>query len=274
MDNGKIQILVVDDEVDLEQLMLQQMRKEIRSGRYTFEFASNGAEALEHLRENGKIDIVLSDINMPVMDGLTLLAQIPDVNPDIRAVMVSAYGDMENIRTAMNRGAFDFVTKPIDFSDLKVTVERTVENLMLWREALGARDKLVAIQQEISVAEKMQQSILPRSFPTTADFDLYANMVAARSVGGDFFDVYDLDDGRVGVVIADVSDKGVPAAMFMMASRTLMKALRGDFRFTVPGAETSEPDAFGRERGNDVCDPVVRHLRSRDRGIRVLKRRA
>lgn len=224
MSEDQVRILVVDDEVDLEQLMLQKMRREVRSGHYTFEFAHNGAEALERLRENGKYDIVLSDINMPVMDGLTLLAQIPDVDPDIRAVMVSAYGDMENIRTAMNRGAFDFVTKPIDFTDLKVTIERTVENLTLWRQALSTRDKLVALQNELNVARKMQQSILPMSFPTSEEFNLYASMVPARSVGGDFFDVYEFSDGRIGVVIADVSDKGVPAAMFMMASRTLLKA--------------------------------------------------
>jgi sigma-B regulation protein RsbU (phosphoserine phosphatase) len=224
MDGSKTRILVVDDEIDLEQLMLQRMRREIRRGHYEFKFAHNGAEALELLRKDNGFDIVLSDINMPVMDGLTLLGQIPDVDPDIRAVMVSAYGDMENIRTAMNRGAFDFVTKPIDFTDLKTTIERTIENLTLWRKALSARDKLVALQNELDVARTMQQDILPKSFPTSEVFDLYASMVPALSVGGDFFDVYELSDGRVGVAIADVSGKGVPAAMFMMASRTLLKA--------------------------------------------------
>lgn len=224
MDDSRIRILVVDDEIDLEQLMLQRMRREIRRGRYEFEFAHNGAEALELLRKDNGFDIVLSDINMPVMDGLTLLSQIPDVDPDIRAVMVSAYGDMENIRTAMNHGAFDFVTKPIDFTDLKTTIERTIENLTLWRNALSARDKLVALQNELDVARKMQQDILPKSFPDSEAFDLYASMLPALSVGGDFFDVYEFNDGRVGVAIADVSGKGVPAAMFMMASRTLLKA--------------------------------------------------
>ena len=224
MDDSRIRILVVDDETDLEQLMLQRMRREIRRGRYEFKFAHNGSEALELLRKDNGFDIVLSDINMPVMDGLTLLAQIPEVDPDIRAVMVSAYGDMENIRTAMNRGAFDFVTKPIDFTDLKTTIERTIENLTLWRKALSARDKLVALQNELDVARTMQQDILPKSFPTSEAFDLYASMVPALSVGGDFFDVYEFPDGRIGVAIADVSGKGVPAAMFMMASRTLLKA--------------------------------------------------
>jgi len=110
MDEGKFRILVVDDEIDLEQLMLQRMRREIRRGRYEFEFAHNGAEALERLSKDGGFDIVLSDINMPVMDGLTLLARIPEVDPDVRTVMVSAYGDMENIRASMNHDGFDIVT--------------------------------------------------------------------------------------------------------------------------------------------------------------------
>ncbi len=223
-DKVKVRILVVDDEIDLEHLMLQRLRREVRRGRYEFEFAHNGQEALDRIAESSKFDIVLSDINMPVMDGLTMLSQIPAVDPDIRAVMVSAYGDMENIRTAMNRGAFDFVTKPIDFMDLKITIERTIDNLKLWREALISRDRLVAIQNELVVAMNIQQSILPKSFPIHGDFDIYAHMVSARSVGGDFYDVYELDDGRIGLVIADVSGKGVPAALFMMACRTLMKA--------------------------------------------------
>ena len=105
------------------------MRREIRSGTYSFMFAQNGVEALEILNEEQDIDMVLSDINMPRMDGLTLLEQIPKVDPNIRSVIVSAYGDMKNIRTAMNRGAFDFITKPIDFEDMKVTIQRTLHHL-------------------------------------------------------------------------------------------------------------------------------------------------
>ena len=219
----KVRILVVDDEVDLQQLVRQQMRREIRSGRYEFEFAHNGEEGLERLRE-GRFDIMLSDINMPVMDGLTLLSKLPEVSPDLRAVMVSAYGDMDNIRTAMNHGAFDFVTKPVNFKDLKVTIERTIEDLLRWREAASARDKLAAIQHDLNVAQTIQQNVLPTDFPETAAYDIYAKVVEARLVGGDFYDIYAFEDGRVGVVVADVSDKGMPAAMFMMASRTVMKA--------------------------------------------------
>jgi sigma-B regulation protein RsbU (phosphoserine phosphatase) len=180
-------------------------------------------EALEVLQQDSNIDMVVSDINMPQMDGLTLLEQIPKVDPNIRSVIVSAYGDMRNIRTAMNRGAFDFVTKPLDFEDLQITIERTLTHMAEWKEALLSRDKLVALQNELDVASKMQQAILPTSFPEGADFEVYGNMAPARNVGGDFFDVISLENGRIGLAVADVSDKGVPAALFMMSSRTLLK---------------------------------------------------
>lgn len=216
-------ILVVDDEPDLETLILQRMRRSIRSGQYEFVFAHNGVEALEILGADDTIDMVLSDINMPKMDGLTLLEQMPSVDPNLRAVIISAYGDMKNIRTAMNRGAFDFITKPLDFDDLRVTIDRTLRHLAEWRDAVNARDKLVAIQNELDVANKMQQSILPTDFPVNAYLGTYGNMEPAREVGGDFFDIIRLEDGRIGLAIADVSDKGVPAALFMMSCRTLLK---------------------------------------------------
>ncbi|MCY3658649.1 MAG: SpoIIE family protein phosphatase [Caldilineaceae bacterium] len=220
-------ILVVDDEPDLQPLVLQRMRRGIRRGRYQFLFAGNGVEALEILRAVGDIDMVVSDINMPQMDGLTLLEQIPSVDPNIRAIIVSAYGDMANIRTAMNRGAFDFITKPIDFTDLQVTIDRTLEHLAEWRSVLRARDQLVSVQNELSIATQIQQSVLPTQLPQGANFHLHASMEAARSVGGDFYDTIPLADGRVGLAIADVSDKGVPAALFMMASYTLLRAAAG-----------------------------------------------
>ncbi|MCY3877731.1 MAG: fused response regulator/phosphatase [Rhodobacteraceae bacterium] len=220
---GPYRILVVDDEVDVEPLVLQRMRREVRNGIYEFLFAHNGVEALEILNADENIDMVLSDINMPEMDGLTLLQQIPSVNPNIRSVIVSAYGDMKNIRVAMNRGAFDFITKPIDFEDLKITIGRTVQHLKMWREALQARDRLISLQNELGIAKEMQQSILPSGFPSDRRYEVFGAMEPARDVGGDFFDIMRLTDSLTGIAIADVSDKGVPAALFMMSSRTLLK---------------------------------------------------
>lgn len=131
-------ILVVDDEADLEVLIKQKFRKKIRENAYQFVFALNGLEALERLEEHRDVDIVLSDINMPEMDGLTLLEKLAEQHSLLKAVMVSAYGDMSNIRIAMNRGAFDFITKPINFQDLEVTIEKTIGYVEQMRETMKA----------------------------------------------------------------------------------------------------------------------------------------
>ncbi len=131
-------ILVVDDERDMEQLIKQKFRQKIREHRYEFLFASNGIHALDQLANHGDVDIMLCDINMPEMDGLTLLTKINEQNTLLKSVIVSAYGDMENIRTAMNRGAFDFITKPVNFEDLERTMEKTIVQVQLMRETMKA----------------------------------------------------------------------------------------------------------------------------------------
>jgi adenylate cyclase len=134
-------ILVVDDEPDLELLITQLFRRQIRAGEYDFRFARDGAEALRIIAADPAIELVLSDINMPVMDGLTLLADLVKRQSDLRAVIVSAYGDMSNIRTAMNRGAFDFITKPIDLADLDATIRKTLDEIARFREIRRQRDE-------------------------------------------------------------------------------------------------------------------------------------
>jgi adenylate cyclase len=131
-------ILVVDDEADLELLIKQKFRRQIREEVYQFVFAINGRHALETLKQHTDIDVVLTDINMPEMDGLTLLGKMHEMNLLIKSVVVSAYGDMENIRTAMNRGAFDFVTKPVNFDDLGLTIEKTIQHVNQMKQTLKA----------------------------------------------------------------------------------------------------------------------------------------
>jgi len=131
-------ILVADDETDLETLIKQKFRRQIREHEYEFIFAANGNEAIKQLQQHSDVDIVLSDINMPEMDGLTLLTQLGEISPLIKAVIVSAYGDMDNIRTAMNRGAFDFLCKPINFEDLDLTVKKTIQHVGQLRKTLEA----------------------------------------------------------------------------------------------------------------------------------------
>ena len=183
-------ILSVDDEAPLEALMRQYFRRKIRSGEYEFFFARNGLEALAILYNNPDIEIILSDINMPEMDGLTLLTKVNEMrNPALRVIMVSAYGDMQNIRQAMNNGAFDFATKPIDMDDLSLTIEKAID--------------------QIRFHDMM---------------DIYASMEAASDIGGDFYDFFRLDGDHIALVIADVCGKGIPAALFMAVSRTIIRS--------------------------------------------------
>lgn len=229
-----VKILSVDDELDLEVLLTQYFRRQIRKGEYEFAFAHNGLEALQKLLETPDFDIILSDINMPEMDGLTLLAKINELkNPAMKCIMVSAYGDMDNIRSAMNKGAFDFATKPIDLDDLSRTIEKAIEQVRYIRESQQEHNQLESIKNDLAIAGEIQQTILPRSFPPfpelTEVVDIYASMTPAKDVGGDFYDFFQIDDERIGLVIADVSGKGVPASLFMAVSRTLLRAtaLRG-----------------------------------------------
>ncbi len=131
-------ILVVDDEADLEVLIKQKFRQKIREQQYEFVFAINGVKALELLEQHVDVDVVLSDINMPEMDGLTLLTKLNEQNGLLKSVIVSAYGDMDNIRTAMNRGAFDFITKPVNFEDLELTMEKTIKHVNQLRATMKA----------------------------------------------------------------------------------------------------------------------------------------
>ena len=133
-------ILVVDDEPDIEALISQIFRRAVRASQLELRFAADGQEALDRLRADPDIDMVLTDINMPRMDGLTLLSHLAEVNPLLKAVIVSAYGDMDNIRTAMNRGAFDFLTKPIDLADLQATVAKTLGEVERIREMVRQRE--------------------------------------------------------------------------------------------------------------------------------------
>lgn len=225
-------ILVVDDEPDLSLMISQKFRRQVRENELAFVFASNGVEALAKLLEDSEIDIVMTDINMPEMDGLALLAKITENYPLLKTVIVSAYGDMRNIRTALNHGAFDFVTKPIDFDDLDLTIKKTIQEASLLKKAVQERDQLVALQRELEVARAIQKNLVPKvfpPFPERSEFELHAEMIPAREVGGDFYDFFLIGDQHIGFVIGDVSGKGVPAALFMAVSKTVLKvtALKG-----------------------------------------------
>jgi class 3 adenylate cyclase/AmiR/NasT family two-component response regulator len=174
-------ILVADDEADLETLIRQKFRQKIRDRQYDFIFAENGNDALEKIAANLDVDIVLSDINMPEMDGLTLLTKLTETKPLIKTVMVSAYGDMDNIRTAMNRGAFDFVTKPVNFQDLELTMEKTIRHVKL------VKDTLQAVKENNILKMYVDESVLTFMGSREYEKSLTANETIEASVA--FIDI-------------------------------------------------------------------------------------
>lgn len=174
-------ILVADDETDLEILIRQKFRQKIREQKYEFVFATNGNEALEKMQQHPDVAIVLSDINMPEMDGLTLLSRLGEENPLTKTVIVSAYGDMDNIRTAMNRGAFDFITKPVNFEDLELTMEKTIRHVIQMKETLKA------IKENNILKMYVDESVL--NFMNSREYEssLLANEVVSATVA--FIDI-------------------------------------------------------------------------------------
>ncbi|HYC26387.1 MAG TPA: adenylate/guanylate cyclase domain-containing protein [Roseiarcus sp.] len=163
-------ILVVDDEPDLEALLVQKFRKQIRDGKVALIFARDGVEALATIAENPDVDLVLSDINMPRMDGLSLLAKLQEAEEKLSTVIVSAYGDMANIRTAMNRGAFDFLMKPIDFVDLEATLDKTIRHVEVLREA--KRRQLAAERAHATLSRYFSPNLAARLAVDGEAFDL------------------------------------------------------------------------------------------------------
>jgi len=167
--SAKHKIMVVDDENDVEQLVRQKFRRQIRAGEYDFIFAQNGTDALAKLRENPDTDMVFSDINMPEMDGLTLLGKITQDSPLLKTVIISAYSDMDNIRVAMNRGAFDFLCKPIDFEDFERTLVKTLKTTQ------QIKDTIQAIQENNILKMYVDPSVLQFMCCKEFESDLLAN---------------------------------------------------------------------------------------------------
>jgi len=240
-------ILVVDDEPALEALIRQKFRKQIKSNEMEFTFAYNGVEALELLEQDKQIGIILTDINMPEMDGLTLLAKLKEMDRIFRSIVISAYGDMENIRTAMNLGASDFITKPIDLRDLEITLEKIIAQYNCLKEGENAHKCNIEYQKELEIASHIQKTFVPNNFnpfPGSNHLDIYGQMYPAQEVGGDFFDFFPIGENFLGFVVADVSGKGVPAALFMVMSKTLLRST---------ALANNDPDECMREVSHYLC---------------------
>ncbi|WP_155747586.1 AAA-like domain-containing protein [Scytonema sp. UIC 10036] len=211
-------ILVVDDEPDLEPLLRQVFRKKIREKQFQLIFAQNGLQALEKLQAEPDIDIVLTDIYMPEMDGLVLLTKLSELYPIVKAVIISAYGDLEKIRTAMNRGAFDFLTKPINFQDLEITTNKTLQHVQRMKAAR---------EQEI-LAQKAQAELLTRLQAEVVERQRAE--IALRESEGRLAQF--LEAVAVGIFVIDAN--GQPYYANQTAQRILGKGIEATTRTPIP----------------------------------------
>ncbi len=238
-------ILVVDDEPDVEAMVTQQFRKQVRSGAMIFLFAHDGQQALELLAEDPDVDIVLSDINMPRMDGLTLLERLNELERDLKTVIVSAYGDMRNIRTAMNRGAFDFVTKPIEFEDLETTLAKTLDELMLFRKL--SEEKACAERAHATLSRYFSPKVVEMLAQDPESLALRGDWRTATFLFTDLADFTPLVESSRSDAIVELLNAyldGITQVIFAHGG-TVMKIV-GDAVHAIFGAPAEEPDHAAR----------------------------
>ena len=238
-------ILVVDDEPDIEALIAQKFRRQIREGAMEFVFARDGVDALAALRVHADTELMLCDINMPRMDGLTLLQEMQSAGSGVAAVIVSAYGDMANIRTAMNRGAYDFITKPIDLADLDATIAKTLRQTAALREARARQAE--AERAHAALSRFFSPNLAERlaNFVETVDFSGQRREVAAlfTDIAGFTALVETLEPGVLGPLLNDYL--GEMTGIVFAHEGTVAKIV-GDALHVLFGAPTDQPDHAAR----------------------------
>ncbi|MBF0247070.1 MAG: SpoIIE family protein phosphatase [Alphaproteobacteria bacterium] len=216
--------LIIDNDTELEDLI-----RNADAGAHAFAFARNRDEALETMSELEDIDIAIVTIDEAEIGGLDIFRQLKGKRLRVPRIALTGTRDLAAIRRAMNAGAADFLTKPVALDDLLATLDKVFADCEVRREAWRNEAQLAAIRREMDLAGTIQKRILPDSFPRDGALDVFAQTTPAREMGGDFYDFFDLADGSIAVVVADVSGKGVPAAFYMAVVRTL-------FRATAPSA--------------------------------------
>lgn len=211
--------LVIDDDPIFEALCLQP-----GDAGNEFIFARDDETARDLLANAADLDIALVNVDSDNLGGLDLFKQLAGVRVRIPRIALLSRRDLETARKAMNDGAADFLVKPVERADLLSTIERVFKSCEERRQAWRNEAKLSAIQREITIAEEIQRRILPTEFENGLGYSLFARLASAKSMSGDFYDIFDLPEGRLGLVVADVSGKGIPAAFFMAVARTLLRA--------------------------------------------------
>lgn len=221
-------ILIVDDEPLLKSLILQKFKSQIDSNHLNFQFAGNGNMALEILASDPNIGVVVTDIKMPEMDGLTLLHHLTEQDRLYKIIVVSAYGDMSNIRKAMEEGASDFILKPFDLKDFEASLLSAVNQFQYLKQGLLAKDGLVELSKELSIAKQIKQALIPENFspfPQKGHIALVGEMIPSEQLGGDFYDFFQISEQELGIVVANVKSRGLPAALYTAMIQSLARAV-------------------------------------------------
>ncbi len=214
--------LVVDDDPATEAMFRDVLRK--REVKKEFLFASSDSEALKLLQDSEELDVVIIAVDSEKLSGLKLLQKLDAKDARLPRIALTGKPDLEQLRQALQEGASDFLVKPVKADDLRPMLARVYRECerrrLIWRN----ENELSAIRREIEIAGEIQRRILPSRFPVRDGLDIFARTLQASEIGGDFYDVFELPSGSLGLVIADVSGKGVPAAFFMAVARTLIRA--------------------------------------------------
>ncbi|MEX2642477.1 MAG: SpoIIE family protein phosphatase [Acetobacterales bacterium] len=192
-------------------------------GRHDFVFARSDDEAVELIRSSPEPDIAVIDIDSPDSVGLKLFRALGETRIRIPRIALTTGDDIATVRRAMNEGAADFLTKPVNVEDLLQTIDRVYTTCEARRRAWRSEADLAALKREIDIAGELQQKVLPQAFPRTGGLDLFGRMRPAREMGGDFYDAFELEDGRIAMVVADVVGKGISAAFFMAVASTVLR---------------------------------------------------
>ncbi|MDV7340764.1 SpoIIE family protein phosphatase [Terasakiella sp. A23] len=216
--------LVVDNDAGFEEICRNCLGQSTPMGEHDFLFAKNDAEAINIIESKPELDLAIVSIDGGNISGMNLFRQLKSVRLRVPRIALTAGSDLSNIRKAMNDGAADFLTKPVQSDDLLVTVDKVYKDCEARREAWRNEAQLSAIQRELDIAENIQRQILPSIFPSREKLDISAHLTPAKRMSGDFYDTFDLPDGKIGLAVADVSGKGIPAAFFMAVARTLLRA--------------------------------------------------
>lgn len=191
---------------------------------HRFIFATSDEEAFELIKDTPEIDLAIVSIDGDGISGIDLFKKLQGVRLRVPRIALTAEHDLVNIRKAMNEGAADFLTKPVNPDDLRVTIDKVFSDCEARRAAWSNERQLSAIKRELDIAEEIQRQILPSIFPSREKLEISAHLLPAKRMSGDFYDTFDLPDGRIGIAVADVSGKGIPAAFFMAVARTLLRA--------------------------------------------------